>query len=89
MFKDLHWIIILFIIGLIIFYSNNNSSSMEGYKNSIVKIGGNELTANHFLNSNEFPFGFSNIYEVGRIYNPEINIKGYHDTYYAGYYKDS
>jgi hypothetical protein len=89
MFKDLHWIIILFIFALIIFYSNKNKPLIENYKNSIVKIGGGEIQAAHFFNSDEFPFGLLSTYEIGRVYNPGTKKGNYSDTYYGGYYRNN
>ena len=56
----------------------------EGYRSDTVNIGGSPITSNHFLNSSETPFGFSNIYEVGKIYNPGNKNKSYNDSYYYG-----
>ena len=83
MIKDLYWLILLFIIGLLIYYSNKNISLTEGYKNSIVNIVGSPVSSTHFLNSNEIPFGFLTGYEVGKINNSQDKN---HTKYYSGYY---
>ena len=92
--KDLYWLIILFILGLLIFYSNKNINtiihSKEGYRNSIIHIGESPITSKHLLNSNEMPFGLLSGYEVGKINIPtglnnnNINYSGYYksDEYY-------
>ena len=91
--KDLYWLLILLILGFLIYYSNTNNninmSCKEGYKNSIVNIGGPSITSKHFLNSGETPFGLSSIYEVGKIYNPGNKNKSYNDSYYYGLKKNT
>jgi hypothetical protein len=87
MVKDLYWLIILLILGLLIYYSNKNIPLIEGYKSSIVNIGGPNISSKHFLNSNETPFGISNVYEVGKIYNPGTKRNNDNISYYYGYYK--
>ena len=86
MMKDLYWLLILLILGFLIYYSNTNKHLKEGYRSDTVNIGGPSITSKHFLNSGETPFGLSNIYEVGKIYNPGNKNKSYNDSYYYGYY---
>ena len=82
MIKDLYWLIILFILGLLIYYSNKNKHLKEGYRSDTVNIGGSPITSNHFLNSEEIPFGILSGYEVGKIYNP-LSKKSDNSYYYG------
>jgi hypothetical protein len=90
MMKDLHWLIILFILGLLIFYSNKNNNSIiplkEGYRNSIVHIGGPPITSKHLINSNEIPFGLLSGYEVGKV---NTNGSNNSNINYSGYYRSN
>ena len=89
MINDSCWLIILFIVAIIFYCSNQNNNQYlinEGFRNSKVYLGASPIKTHDLLNLNDMNFASTSIYEVGKIdYNHNL-YNGYYSDYYSGYY---
>lgn len=90
MINDSCWLIILFIVAIIFYCSNQNNNQYlinEGFRNSKVYLGASPIKTNDILNLNDMNFASHSIYEVGRIDYPNNSAyRGYYQDYYQDYY---